>query len=127
MRLFRPFPAAALLSAPPASSLPYDDSLDVEDAKTTRAVFFGLGSDGTVSANKNSIKILGDAGRHAQGYFVLDTRYRVRVIKDRWMPQLERALAEVTLAIEEQEIADAARLRLGPDRRPTRPRSPARP
>jgi V/A-type H+-transporting ATPase subunit D len=43
----------------------------------------------------------------------LATRYRVRAIKDRWMPRLEQALAEVTLAIEEQEIADAARLRLG--------------
>ena len=39
-----------------------------------RAVFFGLGSDGTVSANKNSIKILGDAGLHAQGYFVYDSK-----------------------------------------------------
>jgi pyruvate-ferredoxin/flavodoxin oxidoreductase len=56
------------------SSLPYDDSLDIEDPATTRAVFFGLGSDGTVSANKNSIKILGDAGRCAQGYFVYDSK-----------------------------------------------------
>jgi len=56
------------------TSLPYDDSLDIEDPATTRAVFFGLGSDGTVSANKNSIKILGDAGQHAQGYFVYDSK-----------------------------------------------------
>jgi pyruvate-ferredoxin/flavodoxin oxidoreductase len=56
------------------SSLPYDDSLDIEDPATTRAVFFGLGSDGTVSANKNSIKILGDAGQYAQGYFVYDSK-----------------------------------------------------
>lgn len=42
----------------------------------------------------------------------LATRYRLRAIKDRWIPRLEDALAEVTLAIEEQEIADAARLRL---------------
>ena len=42
--------------------------------RRTRAVFFGLGSDGTVSANKNSIKILGDAGLHAQGYFVYDSK-----------------------------------------------------
>jgi len=55
-------------------SLPYDDSLDIEDPATTRAVFFGLGSDGTVSANKNSIKILGDAGQCAQGYFVYDSK-----------------------------------------------------
>ena len=53
------------------TSLPYDPSLDIEPAETVRAVFFGLGSDGTVGANKNTIKILGDeAGLHAQGYFV---------------------------------------------------------
>lgn len=40
------------------------------------------------------------------------TEYRLRAIRDRWIPRLEQALAEVTLAIEEQEIADAARLRL---------------
>jgi len=43
---------------------------------------------------------------------VLATRYRLRAIRDRWIPRLEQALAEVTLAIEEQELADAARLRL---------------
>ncbi len=42
----------------------------------------------------------------------LATRYRLRAIRDRWIPRLEQALAEVTLAIEEQELADAARLRL---------------
>jgi V/A-type H+-transporting ATPase subunit D len=42
----------------------------------------------------------------------LATQYRLRAINDRWIPRLEEALAEVTLAIEEQEIADAARLRL---------------
>ena len=40
------------------------------------------------------------------------TRYRLRAVKDRWIPRLEQALAEVTFAIEEQERADAARLRL---------------
>ena len=43
----------------------------------------------------------------------LATQYRLRAVKDRWIPRLEQALAEVTLAIEEQEIADTARLRLG--------------
>jgi V/A-type H+-transporting ATPase subunit D len=42
----------------------------------------------------------------------LATQYRLRAIKDRWIPRLQQALSEVTLAIEEQEIADAARLRL---------------
>ena len=56
-------------------SLPYDPSLDIEPPGTLRAVFFGLGSDGTVGANKNTIKILGaDPARHAQGYFVYDSK-----------------------------------------------------
>ena len=54
-------------------SLPYDPSLDIEPAGTVRAVFFGLGSDGTVGANKNTIKILGTE-MHAQGYFVYDSK-----------------------------------------------------
>ncbi|MFI5067929.1 MAG: pyruvate:ferredoxin (flavodoxin) oxidoreductase, partial [Streptosporangiales bacterium] len=57
------------------TSLPYDPALDIEPAETVRAVFFGLGSDGTVGANKNSIKILGtDPARHAQAYFVYDSK-----------------------------------------------------
>jgi pyruvate-ferredoxin/flavodoxin oxidoreductase len=56
------------------TSLDYDASLDIEPAATVRAIFFGLGSDGTVGANKNTIKILGDEGLHAQGYFVYDSK-----------------------------------------------------
>lgn len=49
--------------------------LDIEPATTSRAVFFGIASDGTVGANKNTIKILaGEAGTHAQGYFVYDSK-----------------------------------------------------
>jgi pyruvate-ferredoxin/flavodoxin oxidoreductase len=55
------------------TSLPYDPSLDVESPDTVRAVFFGLGSDGTVGANKNTIKILGE-DLNAQGYFVYDSK-----------------------------------------------------
>ena len=56
------------------TSLDYTE-LDIEPAGTVRAVFFGLGSDGTVGANKNTIKILGaDRGLHAQGYFVYDSK-----------------------------------------------------
>src|SRR5262252_7612198 len=55
-------------------SLPYDPSLDIEPPETVRAVFFGLGSDGTVGANKNSIKIIGASGRHVQAYFVYDSK-----------------------------------------------------
>src|SRR6476660_2116720 len=57
------------------TSLSYDPSLDIEPKETVRAVFFGLGSDGTVGANKNTIKILGsEESRHAQGYFVYDSK-----------------------------------------------------
>ncbi len=56
-------------------SLPYPADLDAEDPQTVRAVFFGIGSDGTVGANKNSIKILGHRpGTYAQGYFVYDSK-----------------------------------------------------
>ena len=56
-------------------SLPYDRSLDIEPPGTIRAVFFGLGSDGTVGANKNTIKILGaEENLNAQGYFVYDSK-----------------------------------------------------
>jgi pyruvate-ferredoxin/flavodoxin oxidoreductase len=57
-----------------ATSLSYDAGLDIEPAENVRAVFFGLGSDGTVGANKNTIKILGDAGLQAQAYFVYDSK-----------------------------------------------------
>jgi pyruvate-ferredoxin/flavodoxin oxidoreductase len=57
------------------SSLSYDPSFSTEDAKTVRALFYGLGSDGTVGANKNSIKIIGDnTPFYAQGYFVYDSK-----------------------------------------------------
>jgi pyruvate-ferredoxin/flavodoxin oxidoreductase len=57
------------------TSLDYDADLDIEPPGTVRAVFFGLGSDGTVGANKNTIKILGaDPDVHAQGYFVYDSK-----------------------------------------------------
>ena len=57
------------------SSLKYDTAFSTEDAKTVRALFYGLGSDGTVGANKNSIKIIGDqTPNFAQGYFVYDSK-----------------------------------------------------
>ncbi|MCC7539951.1 MAG: pyruvate:ferredoxin (flavodoxin) oxidoreductase [Deltaproteobacteria bacterium] len=56
-------------------SLDYDADLDIEPPGRVRAVFFGLGADGTVSANKNAIKIIGeDTPNHAQGYFVYDSK-----------------------------------------------------
>ncbi|MFQ5568157.1 MAG: pyruvate:ferredoxin (flavodoxin) oxidoreductase [Rhodothermales bacterium] len=57
------------------TSLDWDPDLDIEPDDVTRAVFWGLGSDGTVGANKNSIKIIGEGtDAFAQGYFVYDSR-----------------------------------------------------
>jgi len=57
------------------SSLEVDHSFNIEPENVTRALFFGLGSDGTVSANKNSIKIIGEnTSLHCQGYFVYDSK-----------------------------------------------------
>jgi len=56
-------------------SLPVDPEFDIEPDSIVRAVFFGLGADGTVGANKNSIKIIGeDTPNYAQGYFVYDSK-----------------------------------------------------
>ncbi len=55
-------------------SIPYE-YVDTEDDSVFRAKFYGLGSDGTVGANKNSIKIIGDnTDKHVQGYFVYDSK-----------------------------------------------------
>ncbi|MFN0149989.1 MAG: pyruvate:ferredoxin (flavodoxin) oxidoreductase [bacterium] len=57
------------------SSLAFDIDADAEPDDVFRGVFFGLGSDGTVGANKNSIKIIGESpSRYAQGYFVYDSK-----------------------------------------------------
>ena len=56
-------------------SLDVDPDFQLLDPRTHRAVFYGLGSDGTVGANKNTIKIIGsDPGTYAQGYFVYDSK-----------------------------------------------------
>lgn len=57
------------------TSLEVSEVLDLEPDNVVRAMFFGLGSDGTVGANKNSIKIIGNEPQyHAQGYFVYDSK-----------------------------------------------------
>ncbi|UCD40648.1 MAG: pyruvate:ferredoxin (flavodoxin) oxidoreductase [Chloroflexota bacterium] len=57
------------------NSIDYDPGFSIEDPDTVRAVFFGLGADGTVGANKNSIKIIGEeTDNHAQGFFVYDSK-----------------------------------------------------
>ncbi len=56
-------------------SLDYDEHFSTEPDSVVRALFYGLGSDGTVGANKNSIKIIGeDTPNYAQGYFVYDAK-----------------------------------------------------
>ncbi|MCZ7664244.1 MAG: pyruvate:ferredoxin (flavodoxin) oxidoreductase [Thermoleophilia bacterium] len=57
------------------TSVDYDPQWDIEPDDVVRAVFVGLGADGTVGANKNSIKIIGEeTGNYAQGYFVYDSK-----------------------------------------------------
>lgn len=57
------------------TSLPYDPAFDTENEKTVRCLFYGLGSDGTVGANKNSIKIIGqETELYAQGYYSYDSK-----------------------------------------------------
>lgn len=57
------------------TSLEFDPDFDIESPSTVRCVFWGLGADGTVGANKNSIKIIGEETENwAQGYFVYDSK-----------------------------------------------------
>ncbi len=57
------------------TSLDYDPDFYIESPETVRCVFWGLGADGTVGANKNSIKIIGEeTDNFAQGYFVYDSK-----------------------------------------------------
>ena len=56
------------------TSIEFDPNWSIEPDEVVRAVFYGLGSDGTVGANKNTVKIIAeDAGLYAQGYFVYDS------------------------------------------------------
>src|SRR5262249_15896737 len=57
------------------SSLAFDPQFSTQSADSVRAMFYGLGADGTVGANKNSIKIIGEnTDNYAQGYFVYDSK-----------------------------------------------------
>ena len=76
------------------TSLPVDASFSLESEDVVRCVFFGLGSDGTVGANKNSIKIIGEeTDNFAQGYFYYDSKKSgtVTVSHLRFGPQPIRA------------------------------------
>jgi pyruvate-ferredoxin/flavodoxin oxidoreductase len=83
------------------TSLPWDPEFSTESPDTVRAVFYGLGADGTVGANKNSIKILGEETEgYAQGYFVYDSKKSgsVTVSHLRFGPRPIRAAYLVTRA-----------------------------
>ncbi len=57
------------------TSISYDPAYSIESEKVVRSLFYGLGADGTVGANKNSIKIIGEnTENYAQGYFVYDSK-----------------------------------------------------
>ncbi len=57
------------------TSIDFDPHFHLDESAWTRALFYGLGADGTVGANKNSIKIIGEnTDLHAQGYFVYDSK-----------------------------------------------------
>jgi V/A-type H+/Na+-transporting ATPase subunit D len=98
------------------------------DATCTTPLPVGRDGPALAAAREAHCAALAAAVRHAtaaEALRVLEaetaaTRYRLRAVRDRWIPRLEQALAEVTFAIEEQELADAARLRLatGPVRLP---------
>jgi pyruvate-ferredoxin/flavodoxin oxidoreductase len=66
---------AGILDDVTHTSLAFDPGFSTESPRTVRAVFYGLGSDGTVGATKNSVKIIGtDTPNHVQGYFVYDSK-----------------------------------------------------
>jgi len=103
-------------------SLPVDESFQLPSNGQTQAVFFGLGSDGTVGANKNTIKIISKrSGNHTQAYFVYDSKKAgaVTVSHLRFGPEEIRAPYLVTQAdfvgchqfhlLEQQPILEQAR------------------
>ena len=98
------------------TSLPYDASLDIEPPETVRAVFFGLGSDGTVGANKNTIKILGRGGPARAG--LLRLRLEEVGLADRLAPALrpaadQRAVPRLAGELRRLPPVRAARARRG--------------
>ena len=83
------------------TSLSYDPDFNIESHQIIRAIFYGLGADGTVGANKNSIKIIGEeTNNYAQGYFVYDSKKSgsVTVSHLRFGSQLIRSTYLITQA-----------------------------
>jgi len=103
------------------TSLKWDAAFDTEPKNVVRALFYGLGADGTVGANKNSIKIIGeDTPNFAQGYFVYDSKKSgsVTISHLRFGPQPIRSAYLITKAnfvachqsnfVEKYDMLDAA-------------------
>ncbi|HZS45576.1 MAG TPA: pyruvate:ferredoxin (flavodoxin) oxidoreductase [Blastocatellia bacterium] len=83
------------------TSIPFDPSFSIESDEVIRGLFYGLGADGTVGANKNSIKIIGEnTANYAQGYFVYDSKKSgaITVSHLRFGPQPIRSTYLVTEA-----------------------------
>lgn len=83
------------------TSLDFDSDFSIEGENVVRALFYGLGSDGTVGANKNSIKIIGEnTDNYAQGHFVYDSKKSgsMTVSHLRFGPKPIRAPYEITKA-----------------------------
>ena len=83
------------------TSIPFDPEFSTEPDSVVRAMFYGLGSDGTVGANKNSIKIIGEnTDNYAQGYFVYDSKKAgaVTISHLRFGPQPIRSTYLITKA-----------------------------
>jgi pyruvate-ferredoxin/flavodoxin oxidoreductase len=83
------------------TSLAYDPEFSIEADDVVRSIFYGLGSDGTVGANKNSIKIIGEnTENYAQGHFVYDSRKSgsVTVSHLRFGPRPIRSTYQITQA-----------------------------
>ncbi|MCC7366386.1 MAG: pyruvate:ferredoxin (flavodoxin) oxidoreductase [Dehalococcoidia bacterium] len=71
----RPHATVGIIDDVSGLSIDYDPAFDTDTGHGVRAVFYALGSDGTVGANKNTAKIIGDAtGMYPQGYFVYDSK-----------------------------------------------------
>lgn len=83
------------------TSLDYDPNFSIESDKVIRALFWGLGSDGTVGANKNSIKIIGEnTNNYCQGYFEYDSKKSgsITISHLRFGPEVIRAPYKVNSA-----------------------------
>ncbi|HTR92298.1 MAG TPA: V-type ATP synthase subunit D [Trebonia sp.] len=98
------YPAEAVCIAPPA--LTWDSPVLAGARQAHRAALAAAARHAAVTASE---RLVDDEVRV--------TMYRLRAVRDRWIPGLEQALAEVTFAIEELERADAARLRLASGKR----------